>query len=84
VIPIVNRSTFTVVRWTLSVTVECRQCQAKADVTLVRESNGQGTGEAACPSCGATYDLGGMAWDIRIGQPNFAIASSTPVPVSRN
>lgn len=80
-VPIISGATFVVRRWTLSVTVECLQCEGKHKVTLVRISHGPSPYEVACPGCGAIYDLGGMAWDIRSGQaPRFAIADSAPIP----
>lgn len=80
-IPIISGATFRVRRWLLSVTVECLQCESKQEVTLVRVSHGESPFEVACPGCGAVYDLGGMAYDVRSGQkPQFAIAPSKPLP----
>lgn len=84
-VPIISGATFVVRRWLLSVTVECLQCESKHEVTLARASHGPSPFEVACPGCGAVYDLGGMAWDVRIGQsPRFAIAASAPLPKVMN
>ena len=80
-VQIISGATFIVRRWLLSVTVECLQCDATQEVTLVRASHGPSPFEVACPGCGAIYDLGGMAWDTRSGDvPQFAIADSAPIP----
>jgi hypothetical protein len=80
-IPIISGATFRVRRWILSVTLECLQCEQAHEVTLVRASHGPSPFSVACPSCGAVYDLGGMAWDVRSGDaPRFAIADSAPMP----
>lgn len=71
---------YRVVTWTIVVTIECRQCDAHATVTLVN------TQEAICPSCGATHALGGMRWDVTaptLQTPQFGIASSAPADRER-
>ena len=73
---------YRVVRWMLTVEVECRQCEAHATVTLVNNQ------PARCPRCGAEYACGGFRWDVTTAAvaarpPQFAISASPPAkPVS--
>lgn len=64
---------FRIHNWSLIVSVQCLQCAAKPILRIVDGA------DTACPSCGATYSIGGMKWEITNPQgAQLAVAASAP------